>query len=240
MATFSGVENFDSYTSGVALNTSGSGGSGWAAAWVKDAGSGASLFTPTNTQFVSSPNGCLCTQTFGSGEFSRVPTTVPSGNSTIIHASLRLASSASAGNGYVGFGTETAASGGVGYYQIRIRDDGVCEIVVAGGTGVTVATGLSLNTWYHVYIDIDATNQKARGYVSTTIPNAPITWSSYTGAGTGASFGFFWVEAVANSAGLTTTGYIDDIRDVGTDMTTTSVFSKSRKVFQAVNRAATY
>lgn len=211
-ATFSGVENFDSYTGGANLATL-NGGSGWGTAWVLDYGTNTIIKTD---QFVSSANSGGLTLTSGNSGMGRDATTPPSGASTIIHASIRLASTVTGGNNSITFGTQL--SDGTGFYIGFLDDAGNYKVQSRLGSTVTVATGLLLDTWYHAWIDFDVTNLKIRGYISTTIPYASVTWSAYTAAGQNVSFARFMFQPQENDAAATTmTGWIDDVRDGAAD-----------------------
>lgn len=218
MATFSGIENFDGYSVG-GLDTL-NGASGWSGAWTHDVGSSAAQVE--TAQFVSSPNGAGLTGVSNSNDnIYRAATTTASGDSTIIHASCYATSLIADNNTYMAFGFMTA--GGNNYLLVTLSSNGTCIALSAGGGNVTIATGLSAGTWYHVYGDFDFTNKKVRGYVSTTIPNSPQSFSTYTSAAASADATRFYLLPQSNNLIDSANLYIDDIRDGAADFTSSSI-----------------
>lgn len=215
MATFSGSENFESYTSGTDLNTL-NGGSGWSNAWSGPlSGQGVKTILADNG---SPGQGLICAKstsgTFGGCAYSRTPTTVPSGTSTIIHCMIWISSSLSVSDVIIDFGTVQDASGN-GYCIFQLDSSGTATISILG-TIVTVATGLSQSTWYHAYIDIDVTNGRARGYISTTIPHTSVVWSSYATHAV-SNHDTFNIQVNDNHSGASYTMQWDDLRDGAAD-----------------------
>ena len=215
MAAFSASENFDSYTN---LDPLGglSGGSGWAAAWSANQGTGADIVS--NSQFINSPNSVSWT---GAGVnlgplYNRQMSSAVTGDSTTVHVAMWISDVSSTDGGYWEMYIGNSALNQYCVINLNVAQ-GKIQCRARTGTVIDLLTGISSNTWYHCYLELDVTNQRCRGYASDTIPNAPVTMSSYsTGTFTG-TIDYVWISTETKT--YVGTSYLDDIRDVGTDFT---------------------
>lgn len=174
MADWSAVENFDSYTAG-GLNGD-NGGSGWSGAWTSNAAGIVSI-----TQFQSSPNGLLCSDTAASS----------------IDANRSLTTGVTSGICRVYIFAGTVPSGTKGFYPALFRDGTTIVFRIswgtsdsgnsgntislmngAGTTGVVLSTTASNATWYAVDVQFDQTNSQARASFGTSA-GVMGPWSSF-------------------------------------------------------------
>lgn len=224
---FTAAEDFDSYTNGEDL-ASKNGGSGWAAAWSTNQGTGSLLVS--TTQFIDSPNSIAWT---GAGSnlgplYNRQFSTALTGTSNYIHVAMWISDPSTTNGGYWEM---YVANSALNVYAVVGANTAQGKITLRGRLGATVdlLTGMSANTWYHVYLDLDVTNEQVRGYASTTIPQAVPTWSSYSsGVGTG-TIDYIWlsVETKTHSG----SSYLDDIRNEGSDFTPVGGASRDARNF---------
>jgi hypothetical protein len=207
--TFGGAETFESYANGDNIHTK-NGGSGWAAAWANQNG---------NDWFATSTSpgqGSLSAgaSTGNPGNISRQLTTAMTDSSTIVHVMMKESNT----TGFGTFTVDTAANLDTNYILLEFMGGNIR--IRAGADAQTLVTSYTANTWYHCYLDLDAPNHRARGYCSTTIPGASVTFSSYVTRAAGTTFAYVGPYRDNTGTGIFT---VDDIRDVGTDLTATNV-----------------
>ncbi len=212
MATFSGVEDFDSYSNGDDVNGK-SGGSGWSGNWSATA----AKWSVSNAQSVNSPNSALLDGT-NSDVLQRQFSTISSG-SFIVHAAVRTSSVSGAPGNDNAITIYILNSAQSAYCNMYIdAQNNVVKCFASGGSPVTVSGdgSLAANTWLHFWLEVDIDNHRCRGYYSSTIPHSAQTFSSYS---TGSIANAAYFVADANKNGRTYTSYLDDIRDAGSDFT---------------------
>jgi len=199
MATYAGIDNFDSYSDGD-LHAE-NGGSGWAGAW-----SGSTYF---DVQGSVTRSGAKAVEMVSDA-------TEPS-------IFRQLSAAADAGDIYFSFRRSGAddqfglafRSGGTASgdaaFEVKWENDG--DLVLIGTTTVNIATGAGTGTWYDIHVNIVSTTT-CRARAKTASAGA---WGAYSSTVTykNTKNSFDWVGFVFDSlGGGTPTFYFDEITNV--------------------------
>lgn len=194
-ASWTGVENFDSYTNGDNLNGK-NGGTGWSGAWTDVA---LSLYVVSNAQSVSSPNSVSFTTSTGQeAAIKRSVTTASSVDGDVVEFQFRKTTTS------VNLPNIQFYSGGTFITFVVFDTSGA---ITLNGTNVG---SYSANTWYKIDVQFDYTNDRARvsvdggaysSYVafSTAVSSLDTIWLSNSAAGSG-SMTVYWDSIQAPAA----------------------------------------
>jgi hypothetical protein len=210
------TENFDSYTNGVDLHSL-NGGSGWTGAWVRG---DASTVAITNSYYLNSPNGCGDVGPSSEPSYTRTFTAL-SGTTNVMHFAVMFTSTAGSSGGR-NYGMTLVSSDSAAYTTIRLDYNGNRIYMYSSGGGgvIVIQSGVSADTWYHIYVNFDITNLQAKVAASTSIITSEPTWST---AGTLANK--TWDRVGPNGqfgVGGSYTSVLDDIREGSQDWAVTT------------------
>jgi len=211
MATYAGIDTFESVGNGSALNGT-SGGSGWSGAW---SGSASFVGEATVTRAAGSTRSIKLPS--GSADGSIISRGLTSAaDSGDIYFSMRK------GGGVTGCVQDTFFySGGTLAFYIRGDQGGAAPFTLNGTTSQTIIATPSGDTWYDFNINfVSSTSVKAR----YRIPGG--AWNSFTSAVTlsGSATSVDTVKFDYQSFGTNRDLYWDDIQNTDSGSTTNSRF----------------
>lgn len=172
--TWTGVDNFDSYTSGNALGGL-NGGTGWANAWTPDANNDADI---TDTQSQSSPNSVLLAS--GGSEDNVYRRQLSSDSATDgdqVTFAMRRANTTTFNQNV--FATD---SGGATRWAIRLTSAGAIQAQFASPT--TLQASYNADQWYVFVVEFDYTNSRFRVSIDGGAFSAYIAFAGAAGSNT--------------------------------------------------------
>lgn len=210
---FSASENFDSYTGGADFAGVTGGGSGFSdTSWTDTA---ATPLTASTAQAFNGSNSAARTAPLGEPNYRRTMTNALSGTSNVMHFVVRT--SGMDGSGGRNFAVGMASSDLAGYCQgfLDISNNRIAFISNGGGGNIVLISGISADTWYHVWLDFNITAETVRGFASTTITTP--TWVTGGTLLTGKTWNKLYIGGQFGVTG-TYTAFVDDIRDGFDDM----------------------